>query len=214
LEPGSPAPAPVPAPARKSLPHWLLEGLFIVLSVALGFGVAQYGEYRSDRELASRALNGIRSEIEQNLAILEPYVPFHRTWVNALAHADTSNATQSGIDIMFGVRPELPEHAMSPFPFLSRSAWDAAVSSGAFRLIDYELAAKLSDIYRLQEIASGNVERLANGALSATPTFDPAARMPSVRLLWLSVNDIQTAEAGLIDLYKQHLPLIRAAAAR
>lgn len=203
-----------PAPARKTLPHWLLEGLFIVLSVALGFAVSQYGERRSERELAGRAIAAIKAEVEQNLTAVEPYLPFHTTWLKALAKPDTSDATKSGLDIWFALRPPLPEHTKTPFPFLKRSAWDAAVSSGAFRLIDYELAAALSDIYRLQEILNGNVERLAVGAFSTTPTFDPASRVPSVRLLWLSLADVQSAESALVDLYKQHLPLIRSAAAR
>src|SRR4030095_3821543 len=103
--------------------------------------------------------------------------------MNALQHADTSNATQSGLDIWFKLRPPMPNNL--PFTFLRRSAWAAAISGGAFRLIDYELSASLSDIYRGQEILSGNIDRLANGAFSTTATYDPAARVPSVRLLWL-----------------------------
>jgi hypothetical protein len=52
---------------RKSLPHLLLEGLFIIVSVALGFGVAQFGEYRNNRDLARRVLTSLRSEVEGNL---------------------------------------------------------------------------------------------------------------------------------------------------
>jgi Zn-dependent protease with chaperone function len=47
----------------KSAGHWLLEGLFIVISVLLGFGVAQYRESRADRELAARAAGGIPSPL-------------------------------------------------------------------------------------------------------------------------------------------------------
>jgi hypothetical protein len=49
------------------LPQWLLEGAFIVVSVVLGFVTAQYGEYRSNRERARRALQNLQREIEQNL---------------------------------------------------------------------------------------------------------------------------------------------------
>ena len=193
----------------KTLPHWLLEGLFIVLSVVLGFAVAQFGEYRSDRQLASRALKSLQAEIEHNLAILEPLVPIHGNWVEALAKPETSNRGQSAIDVWFATRPRLPEGAKSSFPFLRRSAWDAAVSGGALRLIDYDVTASLSDIYRVQEIATENVERLANGALSSHSTYDPASRVAAVRLLWLTLADIQSSEATLVDLYRHHLPMIR-----
>ena len=68
----------------KTPPQWLLEGLFIVVSVALGFGVAQYGEHRSNRELATRVLTNLQRELEHNLELLESTVPVHRQWVEAL----------------------------------------------------------------------------------------------------------------------------------
>ena len=195
---------------RKPLPQWLLEGAFIVVSVVLGFAAAQYGEYRSNRERALRALQNLQSEIEHNLAVLEPMVPIHLTWVKALEKADTSNTGQFGFDTYMSLRPPLPPGA-TPFPFLRRSAWDAALAGDALPLIDYDVTATLSEIYRLQEIATGNVDRLAQGALSTAATFDPASRAPSVRLLWLTMADILSAEQILLELYRKHLPAIRAA---
>jgi hypothetical protein len=198
---------------RKTPPQWLLEGLFIIVSVLLGFAAAQFGEYRNNRELAARTLAGLQAEIEHNLAILEPMVPFHRKWTEALEKADTSNVAQSALDVFFATRPPLPAGAKTPFPLLRRSAWEAAVSGGALRLIDYDVAAALSEIYRGQQIATSNVDdRLARGALASTATFDPASRAASVRLLWITLLDIVSAEALLVDVYRQHLPAIRAAA--
>jgi hypothetical protein len=57
--------------------------VLILVSVALGFGAAQYGAYRDDRQLGSRILEGIRAELEQNVVALEPMVPFHREWEQA-----------------------------------------------------------------------------------------------------------------------------------
>ena len=194
------------------MPHWLIEGLFIVVSVALGFGVAQYGEYRGDQALKSQALEGLRTEIEHNLTLLEPMVPIHDAWVKALDKARQPKPGEAGIDVFFDARPPLPPGSPSPFPFLRRSAWDAALSSGALRLFDYSVTEALSEIYRVQEIATDNVERLANGPVASVDVFDPGRRDASVRLLWLTIADIQSAEATLLDLYRRHLPAIRAAA--
>jgi hypothetical protein len=57
------APPESPANVRRTRPHWLLEGSFIVISVALGFGVAQYSDYRADRQLAARALASLQAEV-------------------------------------------------------------------------------------------------------------------------------------------------------
>ena len=194
------------------MPHWLIEGLFIVVSVALGFGVAQYGEYRSNQELRSNALEGLRTEIEHNLTLLEPMVPIHDTWVKALDKTRQSKSGEAGIDVFFDTRPLLPPGSPSPFPFLRRSAWDAALSSGALRLFDYSVTEALSEIYRVQEIATDNVQRLANGPIASVDVFDPGRRDVSVRLLWLTLADIQSAEAILLERYRRHLPAIRSAA--
>ncbi len=210
--------APTPAPkVRKTVPHWLIEGLFIVVSVALGFGVGQYGEYRSNQELKAEALTGLVAEIEHNLNLLEPLVPLHDRSVAAMLKASDGSrgrTERAGIDVYFDTRPPLPSGAPSAFPFLRRSAWDAAVSSGALRLLRYDITANLSEIYRVQEIATGNVDRLANGPVASADIYDPARQGPAVRLLWLTLADIQSAEAILMDLYRQHLPAIRAATAR
>jgi hypothetical protein len=203
--------AHVPKLGKTSV-HWLLEGLFIVASVLLAFAVGEFREARANRELTARVLNGIKAEMEHNLATLEPFVPMHTRWLEALQNADSSTGSQAGLDVWFATRPQLPLDGKSPFPFLRRSAWDAAVSGGALRLIDYDVAAALADVYRAQELATANVERLAAGALSSTATYDPASRAASVRLLWLTLADIESAETLLRDLYRQHLPTIRNAA--
>lgn len=198
----------------RPLPHWLLEGVFIVVSVVLGFAAARYGERRSERELAGRVLTSVLAEVERNRATLAPLVPLHDAWVQALARPAGPPRVGSGIDVFFATRPPLPAGVESPFPSLGRAAWDAAVAGGALRLIEYDVAAALSEIYRMQEIATDNVDRLARGALSSVATYDPAAREASTRLLWLTLADIQSAEAQLVRLYDRHLPAVRAAARR
>jgi hypothetical protein len=204
---------PPVTPARR-LPHWLLEGAFIVVSVLLGFAVAEYGDYRKDRELTVRVLAGLRAEIEHNLSEVEPMVPVHLKWIEAMSQANAPDtyAGKTALDVFLATRPKLPGNRS--FLFLRRSAWDAAISGGALRLVDYDTSAALSEIYRVQEIASANVDRLVNGPLSQTTTVDPETRVVAVRLMLLTLGDIQSAEAVLLDLYRQHLPAIRAAAAR
>ena len=192
---------------------WLFEGLLIVISVGLGFWVAQMGESRRDRDLAARALASLRAEVDHNVSLLEPMVPFHEQWLAARAAADGAAGTTSGFDVFQSLRPPIPKPAQAPFPFLRRSAWDAAVSGGALRLIDYEVAAALSDVYRVQEIVDTNVNRLASGALASADSFDPARRPETLRLLWLTLADICASERALLELGRQHLPTFRSAAA-
>ena len=195
----------------RKVRRWLPEATLVLVSVALGFIVAQFEEYRDERRLRAQMLAGLAEEVQYNLGVLEPMVPLHDTWTTSLADAEAANG-QSGLDVWFATRPEFPEGARSPFPFLRRSAWDAALAGGALRLIDYDVAAALSEVYRMQEVVVGNIDRLATGALSSTSTYDPAEAEVAIKLLWLTLADIQSAEAALLDLYRQRLSLIRAAA--
>src|SRR5438128_3621579 len=128
----------------KTPVHWLLEGLLIVISVALGFGVAQFRESRANRELAARVLKGLQTEVEQNLATLEPQIAKHRRWLDALAKAGTPKSRETGRDVFMATWPDLDRNDIKdPFPLPRRGAWDAALSTGALRLIDYNVAADL-----------------------------------------------------------------------
>jgi hypothetical protein len=186
----------------------------ILVSAALGYAAAQFAARRQDLELTRQALQGLQEEIAYNLAVLGPFVPMHDQWVAALAAPAAGEAGQSGIDVFFATRPPLPATAHSPFPVLRRSAWDAALATGAFRLIEFDTSAALSEIYRVQEILTENVSRLAEGALSQVAVYDPISRAPSVRLLWLTLADITAAETELLKLYQQHSSLLEGAAPR
>jgi hypothetical protein len=195
-----------PKKTRKIAARWLFEGVFIVISVLLGFGVAQYGENRANKELAQRALTSLQAELEFNLAAVEPYVAFHRAYVDALEKVNTANG-ESGFQIYLKVRPPLPHSSETDVPLPRRAAWDAAVSSGALRLIDYDLIARLSEIYTMQEHLGAAIGRIP---VSSPAFFDPASGDASVRLSQAALNEVAWAEQSLVALYRKQLPELRA----
>lgn len=201
----------VPAVSARAAVPWLLEGLLIVFSVVLGFWVSQLQSARADRDLAARVLTGIHDEIAHNIALLDPYLAMHASWSATLGKEAAETGTQAAFDVFMRVRPPVPSAGTS-FPVLRRSAWDAALAGGLIRLVDHDLAAALSEIYRRQQLVDENIQRLAQGALGQASTFDPANRTPSLRLLWLTMLDIQSAEEILAATYRRHMPAVRAAA--
>jgi hypothetical protein len=212
-EPEAPAPAPPPR-VSKVARRWVLESVLIVVSVLLGFGLNEFREARAERDLTARILDGVQAEIGHNLGVLEPFVSMHTQWLSALEGADVAQGQQSGLDVWFATRPPLPPGSAAPFPSLRRSAWDAAVAGGALRLVEYDVTAALTDVYGMQELATKNIQRLANGPLTTLAIYDPASRAAAVRLLWLTLADIQHAEALLLARYREHFPAISAAAAK
>jgi hypothetical protein len=192
---------------------WVLEGLLIVFSVVLGFWVSQLQSARADRDLAARVLASVRDEMAYNLALLDPYLGMHRAWTEALAKEAAETGSQAAFDVFMRTRPPIPTGGTT-FPVLRRSAWDAALAGGAIRLLDHDVAAALSEVYRRHQVVDDNIQRLAQGALGAASTFDPAGRTPSLRLLWLTMADIESAEATLAASYRRHAPAVRAAVER
>jgi hypothetical protein len=184
----------IPRVGKEPL-HWLLEGLLIIISVALGFWVTELQQSRQERAQAARVLERIQIEIEQNAEVLDPYVPMHGEWLDALDAVDTALGAQSAFDVFIGTRPKLPPGVPSPFPFLRRSAWDAARTLSSARDRHAKCRAACQCV------------------LTSPSLFDPASRRASVKLLWLTLADIQSAEVILRDAYRGQLSRMREATA-
>jgi hypothetical protein len=210
---------------RSKIGPLLVEGTFIVVSVLLGFAVAQYGEDRADRQLAHRALTSLQAELEHNVALVEPYIAFHRAHIEKLQPYVNSQGpatdlaggsagiadAASGFEIFLKVRPPLPPKAETDTPLVRRAAWDAAVSSGALRLIDYDLIASLSEIYEMQDHLAAAARRTP---MTSSAFFDPRDRVASIRQAQTALSEVAWTEQVLVALYRRQLPMLRSAVAR
>ena len=188
--------------AGRSAAQWFVEGLLILMSVALGYAMSELHEWRENRALAGRVLEGLRVEVERNLATVEPYVVVHQRWSEALSAEAGSTGSASGIEVFIATRPTLPPGAKAPIPAPRSAAWDTALSTGALRLIDYDAVAGLSEIYELQRQLEVVARRIA---LDQPAFFDPAHRTPSVKLARWALEDIAYIEGMLVALYREQL---------
>src|ERR1700680_1174365 len=99
----------------STLGHWLLEGMFIVISVALGFWVTQIREERQSHELAARVLKGLETEVQYNLVTLEPFIDIQQKWLDAMGKLGSVTDDKTGFPVcptsstacgvFFGTRP-------------------------------------------------------------------------------------------------------------
>lgn len=182
--------------------------MFIVLSVMLGFAVSEFGESRRERQLARQMLASVQAEIEYNRDALAPFLPFHGAWSTAIEKLEPTAGTGPGIDAFFAARPPVPPAIRQNVPFLRHAAWDTASSTGALRLIDYNLAAALSEIYGLQQYAASTFSAI----FAQSAFYDTAARGATIKLSQTMMTELVWIEGNLLKLYEQHLPAIRAAA--
>jgi hypothetical protein len=192
---------------RRHLSIWIVEGTLIVVSVLLGFAVAQYGENRSNTELKNRALASLQAELEHNLAAVEPYIAFHHAHVVALGKADAAATRESGYQVYIRVRPEIPESMKTDVPMVRTAAWQAASSSGALRLLDYDIIAGLAEVYQMQDHLGNAINRIP---ISTPAFFDPAMGTVSVSLSRAAVSEMLFAERSLVELYRKQLDVLRA----
>jgi hypothetical protein len=185
----------------------LFESALIVLSIVLGFAVSEWRQVSADRDLATRMLRNVRTEIEHNLSEIEARLPRHQKMVEAFRSADVSDSRMSAWDVIFA---KLKEHGGGlDVAVLPQAAWDAALSTGALRLIEYDIAAALSEIYGAQALLMRAVDHLFDSYQLAM--FEAGKQREGVQMFqWLLV-EIEGSERALRDLYRKHLPKLQAA---
>jgi hypothetical protein len=205
-----PAPASATVRSRFRGGRFSFEALLIVLSVLLGFGVSEWRQASGDRELAERVLRNLHAELEHNRTELDQVLPRHREILDALVAADATDSTQSGWDVIFRVIQGVGG-GMAP-PALRRGAWDAAVSTGALRLLDYEVVAALSEIYERQSTSADFFGR-AMGAYEPV-LFEPHRQSETVQAFrWMAV-ELVSFESDLLELYDRQLGVVPARVGR
>ena len=113
----------------KKLPWRLLtiEAALVVFSVLLALALNSWRESRSHQQLAQRALKGIVEEVESNCARIQSVHTYYQ---------DVTEDGRKPGGLQIG--------------FIRNQAWDAAKTIGAGPYLDYEVVAKIEDIYSWQ----------------------------------------------------------------
>jgi hypothetical protein len=182
----------------------LFESALILFSVLLGFAVTEWRESAADRRLASRVLRDVIAEVEQNLASIDRQIQRHQMMIARLKEVDPSARGGSGWDIAIEAMGGGPD----AIP-MQQAAWQAAVSSGALRLLDYDVAAALSDIYTTQIEVYGSSVAQSASSVFVPDSFRPDRKAEVLQLfLWMMIN-LEGQERFLKAAYDRHLPTLR-----
>jgi hypothetical protein len=208
--PSSPEAAPPKDLLRLPPGRWIREAVVILVSVALGFAASEFGQYRQERGLAASVLRAVRAEAVQNEAALSDLVAKHEAWRDALAKADATQGNHAAYQILIDARPEGDSPIGVP---LKNGAWQMAVSSGALRLLDFEVAQALSEIYALQTLMTEHHNRFVSNALFSAAAFDPATSAVATKLLWGVLSEVAGNEQWLLEVYRKNLPVLQRASA-
>lgn len=186
----------------------LLESALIVLSVLIGFALSEWGSRQADRAHAAAALESFRGEIQENLATLERARPEHVRVAERLAGVTDSGILrgETGFDVFAAI---WTAEIVADTSALREAAWQTAVSTGALRLLDYQLAALLSETYLEQAGIRATRQRMAD-RFSDASNFEPQSRNAMVRVHWRLVADLASQEEHLIKRYRLTLQALPA----
>jgi hypothetical protein len=196
------------AKALRPSSRLFFESVLIVFSVLLGFALTEWRQNSAERELASRVLNDVLAEVDQNLATVDSQIQKHQNMIASLRAIDMCAAEGTGWDIAIGAMGGGPDAVP-----MQQAAWQAAVSSGALGLIDYDVAAALSDIYTTQiDVYGYNVAQSAS-SLFIPESFRPESCNETLQLFLWSMINLEGQERFLKTVYERHLPALRQRAA-
>lgn len=193
----------VERPAHSTFaPRLLFESALIVLSVLLGLALNSWQERRREHDLAEQAITNFRREISANLAVLEKSEPRHRVLMQRLDSA--ARATHPGESAFTAFATVIHDGGVATEP-LRDAAWETAVSTGALRLLDYDRASALSEVYLIQRTSLGATLRLLSDRFMMPQNFDPATRGTMLQTHRMLLNELAGQESYLIDVYRRTL---------
>lgn len=133
---------------KEKAPELLVEALSVVFAVLAALAVDEWREDRQNAELASRALDAIVAEVEQNQAELDGARPANLALLERLAEAARDTVLPDELDLEFD------------YSLVSSSAWETAQVTRAthfMELYDVQRLARLYDLQGLYEAAQDQV---------------------------------------------------------
>ncbi len=185
--------------------YFLLELVLIFVSVFLAFSVSQWQETRRDRQLAEVAIHNIAHEIHANLIQVDDSISLHKDLVPAMRHLpDSAFAGKDAFTIFI----ELLEYDSPRIPLLERSAFDAAIASGAVQQFDYEVLARISHLYNAQSAAFGISITAIGEFIRDADMFKQDEAKPQIRALTLVFQNIYGSETYYANETREVLALL------
>jgi hypothetical protein len=118
---------------REKIP-WIqlgIESVLVVLSVLLALGLDAWYDHSQEQEKINLALRGIHAELSDTRRLLKDRIPHHAALIDTMR--SDSLSFQQPISLLL-VNPD-------------NEAWQTAQQTGAVALMDYEVAAPISNAY-------------------------------------------------------------------
>ena len=185
----------------------LFESLLLVVSVVLGFVISEWGTHAKERELAANVRRSVALEVAENMKTIDGQIARHRATAAAMGRTDI-DPSKPAIQVLV----ENTNGGINALP-MKRAAWDAAVSSGALRLLDHDLVELYSDIYVSEERLYDDDVSWLKTVIYRPENFDPKQQKTAVATLRGMMEELAGNETWIRDqVYRKNLPALQKAA--
>jgi hypothetical protein len=179
---------------------FLLDMFPVVLGVLLAFMINNWNESYKNRKKYLLAKAHIVQEIKNNYLECQRVINIQKVSNGFFASAKDSLWVYQQRNIAFS---QLPFEGLS-IPSISRTAWDAANSSGAIADIGFEELQMLTAIYKMQAVLDEYQNQLIHIAYN-NETYSPEYLIPTFHNLQ-RLNDDYVGIAGSISAaYKVYI---------
>ena len=207
---------------RVRLLNVLAEAALIVFSILLALTTNHWREERAAQQRVDAVLAEIRTELEQNRAILAAVIPYHEAETQLFDRFLAAPGLAQRIKGRTLVEIDTSEHLMpqgiwnppvTP-EILQDSAWKSAVASGALARMPPPLLRQLTAYYSGQEIGVQSTLHSVTQLFVTSQPFDPAQTLIMLRTVRNTFHELETQETHLLSQLDDALKALPAPSAK
>ena len=193
--------------AKENLARYALEAILIVFSVLLALFLDSVLEDRREARIIDEVTGHIADEMKSNLAIVDEWLPYHRTVIGEIDRYLASDEllqsllTSDGID--YG---RLMEKGLIQ-DFYSNSSWQLAQQSEITSRIEFDVSYAISQAYLSQQNVNLTLKRFS-GFVFERQTQDPEQLVTSLRILRNLLQELAGQQDVLQHNYREALKAV------
>ena len=189
---------------KENLTRYALEAMLIVFSVLLALFLDSVFEDRREARIVAELTSHISDEMENNLAIVEEWLPYHRSVIAEIDRYLASEellrslVTDDGIDYgRLMVRGLIQD-------FYSSSSWQLAQQSEITSRLDFSVSYAISQAYLSQQNVNVTLGRFGDFVFERE-MHDPEQLITSLRILRNLLQELSGQQNVLRINYQQAL---------
>lgn len=181
----------------------ITQVVLIVFSVVLGLYLSERIEERNDRQESDNLLNLIKSEVTDNMQLMEEVTAYHKE-----IHENLDSLSKDEVFIAAFINDKsiltyqlLPRGTFMP-RYPSNDAWDIAKAHPLIANIDYDKLLILSKIYKQQELTFEPMNELFEVYKSKDVNLEKDAKL-NLEIISGSLHELVAREVQLMYFYNQ-----------